>query len=136
MEGWLVYAIASAVLLGIINFVVKLSTHYDSYLFLFYFLALLLSSLAFLVPLILKGKLSIPTKEVILLAVIYGTLYALALYLMYRAFSVGKAGLVGSILAINPLITASLAYFFLGETLSLKQILGIVIILLGVVLLT
>lgn len=50
----------------------------------------------------------------------------------YFALSKGPASIVVPLTALYPVITIILAYFFLGETLNLKQTIGIVLSIISV----
>lgn len=56
-------------------------------------------------------------------------------YFFFRALSIGDASRVAGIDKFSVVITMVLAYFFLGEVLSLKAIIGGVLITVGTILL-
>lgn len=76
-----------------------------------------------------QNKITWPTFPILLILTIAAGFYFVYPY----ALNKGKVALTGTVIAICPLFTIILSYLFLDEAISLKQILGIIIILSGVV---
>lgn len=56
--------------------------------------------------------------------------------LLYYALYKGKASIVVPLSSIGPAITVALSILFLKETLTLPQMIGIVLIIIGIILLS
>lgn len=85
-------------------------------------------SLIVFVPLSLtQGDLELPENKYIFLIVLASFLY----YLFYYAIDKGMLSVTGTIVAMYPAITILLSILFLGENLSINQVIAIVLILSG-----
>lgn len=69
-------------------------------------------------------------------SLLYGLSGMIATLLFIVAVSQGKASVVTAITAVYPVITIVLAYFYLNETLTLRQWSGVVLAIIGVVLIS
>ena len=132
--AWLVFAFSGPVLWAI-------STHFDKYLVERFFrhsdVALLLLFTAFIgvltLPFIAYFEpefASIPPRSIALI-VLSGILYMGAMLFYLRALQSEEASVVAPFFQAVPLFGYVLAYFFLGETLSLRQMAGGAMIVLG-----
>ena len=132
--AWLVFAFSGPVLWAI-------STHFDKYLVERFFkhtdVALLLLFTAFIgvltLPFIAYFEpefASIPPRSIALI-VLSGILYMGAMLFYLRALQSEEASVVAPFFQAVPLFGYVLAYFFLGETLSLRQMAGGAMIVAG-----
>lgn len=69
-------------------------------------------------------------------AILTGVAYGIGCLFYFIAASKGKIITVVTLTALYPLITIALAYFLLNESVSLKQVLGIVFALLAIFLMS
>src|SRR5208282_3983481 len=121
--SWLVFAFSGPVLWAI-------STHFDKYLVEQYFkhsdVAVLLLFTAFYEPAITS-----PGLGSIALIMCSGILYIGALLFYLRALQSEEASVVSPFFQAAPLFGYVLAYLFLGETLSIQQMAGGALIVIG-----
>ncbi|AAB99347.1 TPA: EamA family transporter [Methanocaldococcus jannaschii] len=86
---------------------------------------------------LLKYKNIIITDQKILTyAIISAVLVVIGSLLLYYALYKGKASIVVPLSSIGPAITVALSILFLKETLTLPQMIGIVLIIIGIILLS
>lgn len=74
--------------------------------------------------------------KILVYAVISAVMVVLGSLLLYYALNRGRASIVVPLSSMGPAITTVLAVLFLGEHLSINQILGIVLVILGVILIS
>ena len=74
--------------------------------------------------------------KILVYAVISAVMVVLGSLLLYYALNRGRASIVVPLSSIGPAITTVLAVLFLGEHLSINQIVGIVLVILGVILIS
>ena len=74
--------------------------------------------------------------KILVYAVISAVMVVLGSLLLYYALNRGRASIVIPLSSIGPAITTVLAVLFLGEHLSINQIVGIVLVILGVILIS
>lgn len=79
-------------------------------------------------------KFSFPKKNILLLLLIMGVLDTFALVFFQYGLKMGLLSLVGPISSSYAGVTAVLAYIFLEEKLRKNQIVGIVLLILGIIL--
>ena len=133
MKEWLLPTFGAIVFWGLWGFIPKITTKYISPKSAIIFETLGGIILGIVILISLKFKPDIHPKGV-LLAVLTGLLgFAGALCFLYAALK-GPISLVAVLSALSPIITVVLAMFFLNETITLKQGLGIVLGLGAVVL--
>jgi uncharacterized membrane protein len=134
MEGWITYSLAGMVLLGLMNYTLKLFV--DGYQPLVAAFLVQGISAVFLLALILKG--GMPTFEMQMLkyAVPAALFSALALYFLYGALKMGNASKVIAIINLNTLVVVVLAAALLKEGITLKAGLGIAFGILSILLLS
>ena len=134
MKEWLFPAFGAFVLWGFWSFIPKITTKYISPKSAILFEVLGGIILAVIVLISLKFKPDIHPKGV-LLAISTGIIgFAGALCFLYAALK-GPISLVALVSALYPIIAIVLAMFFLNETITIKQGLGIVLGLAAIVLL-
>lgn len=133
MSSWLFPAFIAFVLWGLWAFVPKITVQYvdpRSALF-FQALGAFLFGLVVLASLEFRPMLHERALPLALITGVMGVAGGLAyLYAVAR----GPVGLISVLTALYPLITVLLAHFFMGETISLRQWLGIGLALLSIVL--
>jgi transporter family protein len=133
MKEWLLPTFGTIVFWGLWGFIPKITTKYISPKSAIIFETLGGIILGIVILISLKFKPDIHPKGV-LLAVLTGLLgFAGALCFLYAALK-GPISLVAVLSALSPIITVVLAMFFLNETITIKQGLGIVLGLGAVVL--
>ncbi len=89
------------------------------------------------IALIVKYKnILITDSRVILYAIIAGVFVVVGSLVLYYALYKGKASIVVPLSSIGPAITVILSILFLGESLTINQIIGIVLIIIGIILLS
>ena len=133
MKEWLLPTFGTIIFWGLWGFIPKITTKYISPKSAIVFETLGGIILGIVILISLKFKPDIHPKGV-LLAVLTGLLgFAGALCFLYAALK-GPISLVAVLSALSPIITVVLAMFFLNETITLKQGLGIVLGLGAVVL--
>ncbi|HID47421.1 MAG TPA: EamA family transporter [Methanothermococcus okinawensis] len=74
--------------------------------------------------------------KILVYGVISAVMVVLGSLLLYYALNKGRASIVVPLSSIGPAITTVLAVLFLGEHLSINQIIGIVLVILGVILIS
>jgi drug/metabolite transporter (DMT)-like permease len=74
-----------------------------------------------------KSRIQIPPIKVLLIILAASVLFQF----FYYSLSKGQVSLTGTVIAIYPMITILLSYFFLGERLSRLQYLSVALILIG-----
>ena len=133
MKEWLLPTFGTIVFWGLWGFIPKITTKYISPKSAIVFETLGGLILGIIILFSLKFKPDIHPKGV-LLAILTGLLgFAGALCFLYAALK-GPISLVAILSALSPVITVVLAMFFLNETITIKQGLGIVLGLGAVVL--
>lgn len=134
--NWFWIALSGPALWGVSNFI-------DKYLLSRYFknrnsssLIIFSSLMGFLVLpivwLVEPGVFSVSLKNILFL-IVSGVLFSMYLFPYFYALSKGDASIVVPIYQIIPVFSFILAYFFLGETLTQKQILSGLIIIIGAI---
>ncbi len=133
MKEWLLPTFGTIIFWGLWGFIPKITTKYISPKSAIVFETLGGIILGIVILISLKFKPDIHPKGV-LLAVLTGLLgFAGALCFLYAALK-GPISLIAVLSALSPIITVVLAMFFLNETITIKQGLGIVLGLGAVVL--
>ncbi|AXI25943.1 hypothetical protein CFE53_06710 [Methanofervidicoccus sp. A16] len=74
--------------------------------------------------------------KILIYGVISAVMVVLGSLLLYYMLNKGKASIVVPLSSIGPAITTVLAVLFLKEHLSINQIIGIVLVILGIILLS
>lgn len=92
----------------------------------------LLSAVLVMSVLAAKHSFSISLNAIFYLAIAGVIGGALAMMLYYSALSVSETAKIVAITASYPLFTALFAYIFLNEDLSLKTLIGIALVFLGI----
>jgi len=132
--NWLSYAIAAMVLLGIMNFGIKLFVNnYSPMLALF--LVQGISAIVLLAMLAYNGELNLDAG-ILKYAIPIGVVSALGLYFSFTALKLDSASKVIPIVNLNTLIVVILAMAFLHEKINIKAALGIVFGILSIILLS
>lgn len=132
--NWVFYAVAAMVLLGIMNFGIKLFVNnYPPMLAVF--LVQSISALALLAILAYRGQLSFE-PAILKYAIPVGLLTAFGLYFSFTALKLDSASKVIPIINLNTLVVVILAIAFLHEKIDLKAALGIVFGILSIILLS
>jgi uncharacterized membrane protein len=82
------------------------------------------------------GRLSWQSGTGILIAALSGILGGISVIIFYGALKIATANVVIPLSTLYIFVTVVLSYFFLGETITLKHLLGIILGFIAVVLLT
>ena len=82
------------------------------------------------------NKLSWQSGAGILIAALSGILGGVSIVIFYAALKLAAANVVIPLSTLYVLVTVALSYFFLGETLTLKHLLGIILACISVFLLS
>ena len=130
MESWIVPAVAALVLWGIVGILQKLGSNRvgaDS------LLIWVTAGYVLVLPLVLwkSGDWTLsPTG--LLLGVIAGCVNGLGTWLLFRSLEHGaKASVAVPLTALYPVVTVVLAFIFLSERLSLRELLGVFLAICG-----
>lgn len=130
MESWLILALLAAFLWGIVGILQKLgSTRLNAASLLIWVAAGYVAAL----PCFWRGAglLSLSPRA-LLLGVAAGTVNGLGTWFLFAAFEKGaKASVAIPLTALYPLVTLGLAFFFLGERLTLLEWAGVLLALSG-----
>ena len=135
MKEWLLPASMTLICWGIWGFIPKITTRYINPLSASVFEGLGSAVFALIILFSLSFKPEVHPKGVSL-AFITGLLGMLgALFYLYAMLK-GKVSVIATLVALNPVITIALAYFFLKEPITLKEGLGMVFACIAIVLFT
>lgn len=134
LSTWIIWALVGSIVVGLGDFIGKLAlTKYDLHSFLFSLALGAIPSLL-LFRIFDRSVVSFPRKTKGLRASILGNLLMpLGLLLLYVAFSKGPASLASPVASTYPAITVLLAYLYLKERINRNQLIGILVVVLGVV---
>lgn len=135
---WLLLAFGAFLFIGLSNFGLKYATSLklDTEIVVFV-LVLFQTLMAGAVLLFNKESFSLVADwKALLVAAIAGIVLGIGVIALGRAFAhpSSQAGVVTLILNVNFILVSALAFFFLHETLALKQIIGMVIVVGGLLL--
>jgi transporter family protein len=135
MKEWLLPASMTMICWGIWGFIPKITTRYINPLIASVFEGLGSAIFALIILFTLSFKPEIHPKGVSL-AFITGLLGMLGALFYLFAMLKGKVSVIATLVALNPVITIGLAYFFLKEPITLKEGVGMVFALIAIVLFT
>ena len=82
------------------------------------------------------GKLSLQSGPGIWIAAVSGVVGGISVIIFYTMLKVAAANVVIPLSTLYVLVTVALSYFFLGETLTLRHLLGIILACISVFLLS
>ncbi len=134
MDGWITYSLLGMVLLGLMNYTLKLFV--DGYPPLVAAFLVQGISAVFLLLMILKGGVPAFEAQMMRYALPAALFSALALYFVYGALKMGNASKVIAIINLNTLVVVVLAATLLKEGITLKAGLGIAFGVLSILLLS
>lgn len=133
--NWISYAILSTLLYGLWGVLSKMVLNHIGFTSLFIY-----DCLVFFIGGLIALSLNNFKVETSYLGILYSILYGatgmVATLLFIVAVSKGKASLVTAITAVYPCITIVLAMLILKESITVKQFLGIILSIVGVMLIT
>jgi transporter family protein len=135
MKEWLLPASMTMICWGIWGFIPKITTRYINPLSASVFEGLGSAIFALIILFTLSFKPEIHPKGVSL-AFITGLLGMLGALFYLFAMLKGKVSVIATLVALNPVITIGLAYFFLKEPITLKEGVGMIFALIAIVLFT
>jgi len=140
---WWVYATITMVMFGITNFLVKLAGHYhmDSiFTSIILWLAVGVMGIIFLLYFWYQGSFQENLKNTpliyLLLPIFAGVALAIGMYSIKIALTKGPAGPTVAISASNAFLVAILAFFTIGEKISVGKLVGMFVIFAGIVIMT
>ncbi|ADD09213.1 EamA family transporter [Candidatus Aciduliprofundum boonei] len=140
---WWIYATITMVMFGITNFLVKLAGHYhmDSiFTSIILWLAVGVMGLMFLFYFWHQGSFQENLKNTpaiyLLLPTFAGVALAIGMYSIKIALTKGPAGPTVAISASNAFLVAVLAFFTIGEKISVGKLIGMFVIFAGIVIMT
>ena len=130
---WLIYALISSVLYGVWGFCSKLATNYINPKTALVYEAIGFSVLVFFV---LKGEKFTLNSDIrgVIYATLVGVTSAVASLFLFLALSKGNVSVIVPITALYPIVTIIMAYFILKEPITFRQIIGLMLALVAVVL--
>ncbi len=137
MALWLIYALVALFFWGVWGFLAKMASQVMSS-----YTLLLLGMLGASVVLPIYLSLFFShlrfswNNPVYYCAPLAGAASALAAFFFYLAVSKGEASRVVAITATYPVVTLILAFFFLGEQITVQKSIGVVITIIGILLLS
>ena len=132
---WMIYAILSLLFWGIWGFVTKVALtssewyHYYIYGSITTFIAVIISSVVY------RNDLRIDINQFVMI-LIAGGLGVLGYIFFVLAVKGGNASIVVPLTALYPSITAALSILILGEPVTLKRFVGIILAVIAVLLLS
>ena len=135
MKEWLLPASMTMICWGIWGFIPKITTRYINPLSASVFEGLGSAIFALIILFTLSFKPEIHPKGVSL-AFITGLLGMLGALFYLFAMPKGKVSVIATLVALNPVITIAMAYFFLKEPITLKEGAGMVFAFIAIVLFT
>ena len=135
MKEWLLPASMTMICWGIWGFIPKITTRYINPLSASVFEGLGSTIFALIILFSLSFKPEIHPRGVSL-AFMTGLLGMLGALFYLFAMLKGKVSVVATLVALNPVITIGLAYFFLKEPITLKEGIGMVFAFIAIVLFT
>jgi transporter family protein len=136
MQGWFFFSMVALIFFGITGITQKLSTNHISFeaSFAWFCAAMIVISAVIVIAVPLYWHVSVP---LLILAALGGALNGLGALTSFAALEKGgKASVVIPIINLYPLVTICGAWLLLGEKLTGKQIMGIVLALAAVILLS
>ncbi len=127
---WVIYALLAALFFGMrgvmYQWTSKKNLNRNLMLFGVFFVGFVISALAMYV---LGQQWYAWTDVCVGLALGFGSFAANAA--LYKGFSVGKASLIGILSGLPPLFVVLLAFLFWGETLTVQQLIGFIVVFAG-----
>jgi len=136
MQAWLPHSVISLILWGVWGVVLKYSNNFYNTVTTYYLSAIGSFATATILTLIMMNDFNAnPLKHMRypLMAGFYGTL---GYWFMVKVLEQGKANIVFTVTAVYPIITLALSILILSEKLTLTQIIGILMAVLGIVLMS
>jgi transporter family protein len=136
MHAWFWLSTLSLVFFGITGVTQKLSTNYISFELSFFLFCVAMSAVSVVIAVFLPLDWRLSTS-IVLWAALGGVLNGLGALTSFAAFAKGgKASIVTPIINLYPLVTVGGAWVFLGEKLTMTQIIGIVFAVAAIVFLS
>jgi uncharacterized membrane protein len=133
LTNWRVIILIYIIITGVWGILVKVtSTYLNSYTMAFFCLSgswLAVAAFSFL-------KLNLQNRFGILLALFCGMLGGISSLIFYSVLKKAPANVVIPLSSLYIVVTVTLSYFFLAETITFKKILGIIFGFLAIILLT
>lgn len=132
---WFVYSLITLILWGLWGFVLKVSYRYLSWVEVYFLSAAASFTLAFTILIANKGYNRLSSSSVYL-PLLAGLCASAGAVFFNKALEKGEVSVVILLTALYPAITIIFATVFLGEKLSLYQVIGIILAIVAIVLLS
>ncbi|WP_448579429.1 EamA family transporter [Thermosphaera sp.] len=136
MQAWLIYSIISLLLWGVWGVILKYSNNFYNTVTTYYLSTIGSFATATILTLTMKNDFNTNPLRHIHFPLIAGFFGTLGYWFMVKALEQGKASIVITITAVYPVITLALSILILYEKLTLTQVIGIVLAVLGIVLMS
>lgn len=137
MQTWLLLTLIALVFFGITGVTQKICTNNISFELSFVYFSIAMTAVSGAVPLSVPLEWGALTTSQVALIASGGFLNGLGAYTSFAAFERGgKASVVVPIINLYPLVTVVSARLFLKEALTVKQLVGLFVALVAVVLLS
>ncbi len=136
MQAWLIYSIISLLLWGVWGIILKYSNNFYNTVTTYYLSTIGSFATATILTLTMKNDFNTNPLRHIHFPLIAGFFGTLGYWFMVKALEQGKASIVITITAVYPVITLALSILILYEKLTLTQVIGIVLAVLGIVLMS
>ncbi|MGP3667711.1 MAG: EamA family transporter [Candidatus Bathyarchaeota archaeon] len=133
--NWLILTILTVLFWGFWAFLIKLASEQLGWLQVFIIINTVYLAVTLALYLWFKPQLTIPLSPLICI-VTAGLLGSIGTILFYTALQVGKASLIVPVTALYPVVTVALSLLILHETVTFKQILGIILAMLAILLIS
>jgi transporter family protein len=136
MQAWLLYSVISLILWGVWGVILKYSNNFYNTVTTYYLSTIGSFSTATVLTLIMKNDFHANPFKHMHYPLIAGFFGTLGYWFMVKALEQGKASIVITVTAVYPIITLALSILILSEKLTLTQIIGILMAVLGIVLMS
>lgn len=135
MPSWLIYSIVCIVLWGVWGLLLKISYKEMAWSDV-YFLSTLASFTLSITIYMLIGSKNLQINAIHYIPLLAGLFGGLGYVFFIKALESGSASIIIPLTAIYPALTTILAIIFLGEKISIHQVVGIILALTAIVLLS
>ena len=132
--NWIIATLISTFFFGLWGFFSKLASNYISYTSVFIYECIVFFIGGAIVFSINGGRIEVNIFG-ITYSLLYGITGLIAAFVFIIAMSKGPASLVTAITATYPCVTIILASYFLHEEIRLKQMIGLILVIAGIILL-
>lgn len=135
IPSWLIYSIACIILWGLWGVVFKIAYKSLSWIQIYFLSSIASFSVTIATYILYRENISF-TNKASYIALSAGLLGGLGYLFFIKALENGKSSIVLPLTAMYPAITVILAIVFLGEKISIYQLIGIILALIAVIFLS